>query len=169
MRTMTYGAILCKGEKWYTDLGTVFSAFEEILLNNNWLITDWETTLDIPELDKLSSHEGYILLSGDELAEILKNNSGTQWVWGVLSAFDKKVALDEILKYPLPFADGYDGFWVNPLTLQHPLAIAEIVPWDSALVLVLSKDSETVHRFRERFPLSEDLAEYNMAHYLGAK
>ena len=66
-----------------------------------------------------------------------------------------------MLKYDLPYADGYPGFWKNPLTLQHPLAKIEIVPWDSALTLILSEEKEIVDTFRKYFRQSEDLAEYN--------
>lgn len=37
---------------------------------------------------------------------------------------------EEVLKYDYPYADGYKGFWENPIALQHPLAVSEIVVWD---------------------------------------
>ena len=34
---------------------------------------------------------------------------------------------------------GYDGFWKNPVSIQHPLAELEIVAWDSTLTLLISR------------------------------
>lgn len=50
-----------------------------------------------------------------------------QWIWGVLSGFEKHIELDDVLRSELPYADGYAGFWKNPVTIQHPLADVEIV------------------------------------------
>jgi hypothetical protein len=79
----------------------------------------------------------------------------------VLSGFEKNVTFDEVLKYNLPYANDYDGFWNNPVSIQHPLASVEIVPWDSSLTLVISKDEKLVNDFMKAFPLSEDLENYN--------
>lgn len=35
-------------------------------------------------------------------------------IWALLSRFEKAIALDEILKYPL----SYTGFWKNPISIQ---------------------------------------------------
>ena len=84
-----------------------------------------------------------------------------QWIWAVLSGFDKSIELSEILKYDLPYANGYSGFWKNPLTLQHPLSKIEIVPWDGVLTLILSEKKEIVDSFISCFPNSENLKDYN--------
>lgn len=84
-----------------------------------------------------------------------------QWIWGVLSAFSKDISKDDVLKYPLPFADGYTGFWKNPLTLQHPLAEIEITAWDGCFVLFISKDNKQVDLLQESFPFAQDLERYN--------
>jgi hypothetical protein len=57
----------------------------------------------------------------------------------VNTKYSPKVTLEEILRYGLPFADGYKGFWVNNVGIQHPLAEVEIVAWDSSLTLLISK------------------------------
>ena len=75
--------------------------------------------------------------------------------------FEKDVPLEKVLEYPFPEADGYGGFWHNPITMQHPLAKIEIVPWDSGLTLFFSKDKELVQKVRCGFPQSEDLTAYN--------
>ncbi|MBQ6892838.1 MAG: hypothetical protein IJN48_01415 [Clostridia bacterium] len=51
-------------------------------------------------------------------------------------------------------------FWKTPLTLQHPLSQIEILPWDSSLTLILSKDEKTVASFTDAFLHSERLEEY---------
>lgn len=172
---MVYGAIDQKSAKWYTDLAKVFGGIGDTICKYNWLITDSEIYSQNPKLKKYNTKPYYIkkgdkivripcpeyvFLHGEELKEIV-NAEHTQWSWAVVSGFEKDVALDQILSYPLPYADGYKGFWENPLTMQHPLAEVEIVPWDSTLVLVLSKNKEIVDQFRAAFPNSEDLADYN--------
>ena len=83
--------------------------------------------------------------------------------WGIketFSYFDKSVELADVLKYDLPYADGYTGFWNKPLTLQHPLSKIEIVPWDSSLTLILSENKELVSSFMRSFPYSQNLEDY---------
>lgn len=89
------------------------------------------------------------------------NTENFQWIWGVLSAFSKKISKEDVLKYPLPFADGYTGFWKNPVTLQHPLAEIEIIAWDGCFVLFISKDNKLVDLLQASFPFAQDLEKYN--------
>ena len=155
---MVYGAIAEGGRKYYTDLGEVFAAASNIQENYNWLITDWVAY----GIDGLEGQGGsYCWLTGVELAALLEKHHDRQWIWGVLSGFDKGTPKEEVLKYPLPYADGYEGFWSNPLSLQHPLAEIEIVPFDSTLVLLLAKDRKIVEQFRKNFLSSGDLFQYN--------
>jgi len=69
---------------------------------------------------------------------------------------------EEVLKYDYPYADGYKGFWENPIALQHPLAVSEIVVWDGSLILVISKKSEVVNALIENNTFAQDLEKYNM-------
>ena len=57
--------------------------------------------------------------------------------------------------------DRYTGFWTNPVSIQHPLAQVEIVPWDSSCTLVISRNHRIVSDFMDGFPLSRDLSLYN--------
>lgn len=174
---MVYGAINERNREWYTRLGDVFDAIGDEQLRFNWLITDDEINARSPALEALSTgsrwkyEDGkpvgfpvpapeYCFLSGEELTSIVRQDD-SQWIWGVLSGFERDVPLEEILKYPLPESDEYKGFWKNPLTLQHPLATVEIVPWDACLVLVMSRQKELVDRFMAAWPGSRDLREYN--------
>ncbi len=154
---MVYGAINEKGEPYYTQLGKVFDAIKNKQNYYNWLITDID---GVPSEISVSSGIDYCWMSGEELTEVVRGND-SQWVWAVLSGFVKSVPLSEILKFTLPYADGYGRFWKNPLSIQHPLASIEIVPWDSSLTLFFSTQKELVDDFMKFFPLSEELSAYN--------
>lgn len=156
---MIYGAILEKGEQYYTYMSKVFHAIENVQTEYNWLITDCVCYPQSPDINALLSQK-YCWLSGHELTSVV-NQEDFQWIWAVLSGFRQDIPLEEILKHPLPCADGYGGFWKNPLSIQHPLAEVEIVPWDSSLTLIYSRRKEIVNSFRSHFPLSEDMASYN--------
>jgi hypothetical protein len=132
-----YGAILEKGEDYYTYLYKVFSGINMVQKNYNWLITDIVSYPKIKEYEDLFSKE-YCWISGEQLTKILEKED-FQWIWGVLSGFDKNIDIKEVLNYSLPYADGYEGFWKNPLSLQHPLASLEIVAWDSSSTLIIEE------------------------------
>ncbi|MEE1057533.1 MAG: DUF2691 family protein [Acutalibacteraceae bacterium] len=156
---MVYGTINRKGEKYYTHLNKVFRAIKSRQNNYNWLITDCECYPKNSATAEMLKRD-YCWLSGEELTALVEEED-FQWIWAVLSGFEKDIPFDKVIKYNLPYADGYRDFWENPLTLQHPLASVEIVPWDSTLTLLLSKDKEIVEDFRKAFPYSENLEGYN--------
>ena len=151
------GAILEEGLEFYTFLDEILPAFENEQLEYNWLITALEYVNDG---DDLPYQENHAWLSGKELTDFVYSQK-TQFIWGVLSAFKPSITLEQVLEYELPWADGYGGFWENPVSIQHPLAEIEIVPWDSSLVLVIAKNDALIDRFLRYFPLAEDLASYN--------
>ena len=86
---MVFGAINEKGEKYYTDLVRVFEAINNKQMDYNWLITDCVCYPQNPETAKKLDQE-YCWISGDELTDLVFEEN-FQWVWGVLSAFDKSV------------------------------------------------------------------------------
>ncbi len=155
---MIYGAISEKDEQYYTYMDRVFDSINNVQKEYNWLITDCDCHSMSGKPERMFCKE-YCWISGEELTEIV-NSEKFQWVWGVLSAFDKTVELDEVLKYELPYADGYGGFWKNPITMQHPLSKIEIVPWDSSLTLIFSKDEKVINDFRAYYHKSENLEEF---------
>lgn len=157
---MVYGAINEKGESWYTQMSRVFEAIKDRQKEYNWLITDIGDGAPEKIWELCGAEEDFCWLTGEELSEIVEKQD-VQWGWAVLSGFDKNISLSEILSYSYPYADGYKGFWKNPLSLQHPLASVEIVAWDSSLTLCFSKNEDLVKDFLNYFPLSEDLAIYN--------
>ena len=156
---MVYGAIDKKGEEFYTFLPKLFDAIDNAQLDYNWLIT----ACDCNRQNKIEAEyrkQGYCWISGKELTEIVSETE-IQWIWAVLSGFRKDISLDDVLKHPYPDADGYPEFWHNPLSMQHPLATIEIVPWDSSLTLFFSTDKGMVEKFRAGYPYSEDLSVHN--------
>lgn len=154
---MVYGAINEKGEQWYTQMGRVFEAIKNKQKDYNWLITDIDC---VPQSIEECCTENYCWLTGEELSRIVSEDDG-QWVWAVLSGFDKNIDLSEVLKYSKPYADGYKGFWKNPVSIQHPLAAIEIVAFDSSLTLFFSNQEDIVRDFLNFFPFSEELSAYN--------
>lgn len=155
---MVYGAINEKGECWYTQMGRVFDAIRNKQTEYNWLITDIDC--GIPKIEELRKGKEYCWITGEALSKIVREDDG-QWIWAVFSGFNKNITLSQVIQYPKPYANGYEGFWKNPPSIQHPLAAIEIVPWDSSLTLFFSKNKELVHDFLEFFPLSKDISIYN--------
>ena len=126
----------------------------------NWLITDIECYPNDKEISKILDNE-YCWITGIELLQLLDKEE-FQWIWGVFSAFPKEVELNEVLKYSYPYADGYSGFWKNPLTLQHPLAVSEIVAWDGTIILVITKENKIIDMLMKKYIFAQDLESYNM-------
>ena len=83
------------------------------------------------------------------------------WIWGVLSGFPETITLEDVLNYPLPYADEYTGFWENPITLQHPLSEIELVAWDSTCTLFISNNDSIIEDISKIYPQAEDLEKYN--------
>jgi len=102
----------------------------------------------------------YAWISGEELTNIIKKDD-FQWIWAVLSGFEKHIHLEDVKKYDIPYADGYRGFWNENISIQHPLATIELVAWDSSCTLFISKEDALVDKFRSAFPLSVDLELHN--------
>ena len=156
------GVILRKGERAYSYFSGVFSAISPAVAERNWLITGYE---NYPEaLEPYGGNlgrEAFFWVQGERLEEIVRQQD-YPWYWGVLSGFKKEVPLHQVISYGLPYADGYTGFWKNPISIQHPMADIEIVAWDSALTLLISRDEAIAQAFRNAYPRSEDLETYNL-------
>ncbi|MCM1161728.1 MAG: hypothetical protein NC412_10930 [Roseburia sp.] len=125
----------------------------------NWLITNIECYPNNMKIKRLLSNE-YCWIAGKDLLKILYTED-FQWVWGVFSAFSKEVKLNEVLNYSFPYADGYKGFWKNPISIQHPLAKMEIVAWDGLIILAISKEKKDIEAIMKNKAEAEDLEDYN--------
>mgnify|MGYP006971339907 FL=1 len=155
------GAILEQGETGYTYLKKLFLSIRHAQKDFNWLITDCQCcTQSEAFYQRIFQYDRYGWLSGEELTRMVETED-FQWIWAVLSGFPRHISLDQVLEYDLPYADMNTGFWTNPVSIQHPLAQVEIVPWDSSCTLVISRNHRIVSDFMDGFPLSRDLSLYN--------
>ena len=99
-------------------------------------------------------------LTGDELTDMVEDEN-FQWIWGVLSAFPKHIKKETILKYKLPKARENSKIWQNPISMQHPLSVMEIIAWDSSMTVVISKCDDVINQLKSDKPWAEDLEQYN--------
>jgi len=141
------------------DLKEAFALLGNSVHKYNWLLCDYDCT-SYPS-EKIPMNKDYVWLDGTEFANILKEHV-IQFIWGVATAYVKGITIEEVLKYPLPRAEEYDGFWKPNVTLQNPLAEIEIMPLDSSLLLVIANSKDIIERFAKKYPDSQDLAKYNM-------
>ena len=156
---MAYGLIDRKSHKFYTHMRTVFQAIENVQKQYNWLITDCECYPKNKEIEQLLEQE-YCWLSGEELTDIVLKED-CQWIWGCLCGFQKDLPLEEVFMHPLPSSNDYNGYYQNPVSLQHPLSSVEIVPCDSSWILIISKDQSIIDSYTKKYPKSEVLSEFN--------
>ncbi len=47
----------------------------------------------------------------------------------------------------MPYANENENLWECIIEIQHPLADIEIIPWDSSLVIFISKFDDMVDAF----------------------
>jgi len=146
---------------YFTNLNEVFDLLGDELKKYNWLLSNYECG-SYPS-EKIPFAKPYVWIGGDAFEKILEEYE-FQVIWGVLTSYKKDISLDEVMRYPLPYADGYDGFWKPEITMQNPLAEIEIVPWDSSLLLIISKSKEIICKLAKEYPDSIDLAENNRRH-----
>jgi len=154
-----YGLIVKKMKsKYFTNLLEVFELLGGKGQKYQWLLSNYEC--NIYPSEKIPYAEPFVWLDGAELVRILEEHE-FQFIWCVATAYNKNIMLNEVLTHPLPIANGYEGFWQPVITMQNPLADIEIVPWDSSLLLVISKSKSVIDEFACEYPVSTDLAEYN--------
>ena len=98
------GAVIYRGEKYFTFLKKIFDSIENVQKNYNWLITGYECyPQNIKYVERLSKE--WCWITGKELTKMIETEN-FQWIWGVFSAFPESVTKDDALKYELPKADG---------------------------------------------------------------
>ncbi|PAD66389.1 hypothetical protein CHH83_24165 [Bacillus sp. 7586-K] len=153
----------------FLELKEILNSFNGLEQKYNWLLTDLDWTYPENYLDYFEDYREFedsndrlnnYLITDDKLMQ-LANNKEVYFIWGVLSAFEKNetIDLDEIKVEP--YGDGNPNFWVENPKIQHPKAVAELVFWDSSLILLLSKDDTFSINFRNTFQGWKDLNSYN--------
>ena len=151
--------------RYYTFFKEIFETMGDFQNEYNWLITDIDGyPANDTRYESFYEEHSYLWLSGKELSDNVYKHD-YQWNWAVLSGFEKSVELDEILKEPLPYADGYTGFWKPDLSIQHPLAKVEMVAWDSGATLLFAKEYSLYSGFMDNISGVVDLSEYNSDGY----
>ena len=152
---MIYGVIDRYNHEGYTYMSKVFHGLENVQKRYNWLISDYECYPQSSQIMKLFERE-YCWLSGDELTDLVKQED-FQWIWGCFCGFRKEIPLDKVLKYPLPSAEDYDGYYQNPISLQHPLSSVEIISCDSSYTLIISENKKITDDYMRHYPMSREL------------
>jgi len=146
---------------YFTNLTEIIDVMGDIALEYNWLISNYEC--NVYPSDQIPFRKQYVWLTGRELLSILEEHE-IQFIWGVVTAYSSNIVPNDVLSYPLPFADGNTAFWQPEITMQNPLAEIEIVPWDATLVLIIAKSEEIVDKFANEYVNSDDLETYNRSH-----
>ncbi|MCR6788813.1 hypothetical protein ACTJJY_18655 [Bacillus sp. 22475] len=143
----------------YTVLASVFDSFQGREKEFNWLITDMEIVAHqeeklIRDYPKMS--HPIVWIAGEDLSNLVKKYN-PQFIWGVLSAFDKSINIDINNLLVEPYANGNEGLWVPSPNIQHPQAKLEIVCWDSYVTLFFSKDEDIDDKFQDYFKSAKKL------------
>jgi hypothetical protein len=138
----------------YTYLDPIFDTAPEFA-EFTYLISDLAILSPNSFTDtKLSDNP--LVISGRVLRDIVQKDK-IQFVWAVLSGFDR----EPIIPSELPYADGNPNFWQGVPTPQIPEAQFEIVCWDSGATLFIGIDSLVAEKLRRKYPDILDLDEEN--------
>lgn len=143
----------------HTVLASVFDSFQGREKEFNWLITDMEIVAHqeeklIRDYPKMSYP--IVWIAGEDLSNLV-NKYNPQFIWGVLSAFDKSINIDINNLLVEPYANGNEELWVPSPNIQHPQATLEIVCWDSHVTLFFSKDEDIDDKFQDYFKSAKKL------------
>lgn len=143
----------------HTVLASVFDSFQGREKEFNWLITDMEIVAQqeeklIRDYPKMS--HPIVWIAGEDLSNLVKKYN-PQFIWGVLSAFDKSINIDINNLLVEPYANGNEELWVPSPNIKHPQATLEIVCWDSHITLFFSKDEDIDDKFQDYFKSAKKL------------
>lgn len=144
------------------NLCDILIAFDNKQNDYNWLISSYECN-DYPS-EKIPWGRESTWISGADLTDIV-NKYEIQFIWGVFSAFSKDVKYSDVMKYPLPYADGNGELWNEDVTLQHPLAEMEIVAWDSTLAILMTEQKKILDNFKRIYPSCVDIQTYKNTYF----
>ena len=137
----------------------ILQILDDKIYEYNWLITNYECYPQNKKVNELLSSE-CCWISGEELMQILLEDE-FQWIWGVFSGFKQHIKREDVFCHPLPYANGNVNFWMNPVSIQHPLADIEIVAWDGQLRLCICNNDTYIKEISRKFNNVMDLETYN--------
>ena len=150
------GAILERGLERFTKLSLFFPVIKDEILNYNWLLTD----IDADYYSDSLKNNHYELISGEKFMQLIEGDQFT-FVWGVFSAIPKQISIEKIIEEQIPYANGYEGFWNNPVSIQNSVAVIEMVLWDGTAALIISKSEHVINKFIDYYKFSKLLEDYN--------
>lgn len=153
------GIVISESENGFTFLSDIFKSIGNVQRDYNWLISDFECYPCSKEYSDFLSGN-WCWMTGTELTEMVSYYD-FQWIWGVFSGFPKNVTKHEVLQYNLPIANGNQRIWKNPISIQHPLAVIEMIAWDSSAAVFISKNDNLVAKLSATHLPTEDLEQYN--------
>ncbi len=157
---MVFGLIDRKNHDFYTHMSNVFEAINNSQKEYNWLIADCECYPQSKDLEDLLNKD-HLWLSGEELTAMIEKED-FQWIWGILCGFEKTVLQEDVLNHPIPSIENYDGYYRNPLSMQHPLSVIEIAAVDCSYTLLITKNKEHYDNYVKKYPHVQDLEKYNI-------
>ncbi|MDR0321899.1 MAG: hypothetical protein LBI28_10380 [Treponema sp.] len=144
---------LSKGVDYYTFMDIIMKPFKDDFIKFNWLINDYECNHYPKEIIEFENDN--IWINGKRLYEIIEAHE-IQFIWAVFSGFSQNISFEKIMEYELPKSEGYNH-WGNKNDTQITLAEVEMVPFDSGCLLFKSKNEYYINKFKEYFPLSEEI------------
>ena len=142
------GMTSTKDDQSYTHLGRFFDALGGAQNDYNWLLTECETNCG--ELNEQFTSD-HLFITGAELTELINKYNDPQWIWAAISAFDKAIPEDEVLRYGLPSTEDKTISGVYP-SMLHPLAVMEIIPFDSSYFIFRSNNKELFDKVSAAYP-----------------
>ncbi|EAF5657757.1 hypothetical protein AB346_00420 [Listeria innocua] len=143
---------------YFTNMSEVFNLLPEEELNCMWLVSSYDC--NIYPSEQIPFDKDYVWMRGTKLKEIL-NQKEIMFIWGNFTSYPSDTELKDVLKYPIPFADGNKDLWEEDVQLSNPLANTELISWDSSIFLALSKNTSIIELLKANYPDSEDLSKYN--------
>lgn len=138
----------------HTNLRDVFLPIREDVIKYNWLISDYEV------YDSEIFNGNIRWFTGEELLNITDNND-IQFIWGVISAFDKSFKMDLNNISTIPVSYGHKTLWSDTPRIQHPDSCIEIVCIDSSSTILLSNDKVITSKYKIHYTDAKNLDEQN--------
>jgi len=136
----------------------VFKHIEKYVKSLNWRITNAACgggDYVFPFEEKWDN-----FIDGETLYELIKQHSDIQWWWGSLSGFPKEVPVDEVKKNPVVDLQMEQPYLKDKLHHLEPLAVFELIAFDSTETYVLVDSPEIADLLYKSFPNAESLEKY---------
>lgn len=154
----TSAVLIRGGDRTYTKLNDIFEGIDNSHKEYNWLLSNMEVSvLNNEALDEDLNNREYLFLTGEELDKLINEND-IQFIWGIITGFDKNRTEEEVVEECIPQIEGFKGYWDENISLQHGLSIIEIVACDSSYVIVVSDEDEIIKSMDKHFEEAVDLA-----------